>query len=133
MAAAASGVSLPLAGLAGQSGGWRLSLGVWAVLTAGAAVVWGVRVHRRARAAPVEPLELTDDSGPLVPPVDEGPERSTWRTGSAWRITAFMGLQSTSFYVFVSWFPAIAVDRDVSASLAGWYLFAAQVVGISPG
>ncbi len=130
VAAAASGVSLPLAGLAG---GWRLSLGVWAVLTAGAAVVWGLRVHRRARTAPVEPLELAEDTVPVVLPLDERPERSTWRTGSAWRITAFMGLQSTSFYVFVSWFPAIAVDRHVSASLAGWYLFAAQVVGIFSG
>ena len=123
MAAAASGVSLPLAGL---SGGWRLSLGVWAVLTAGAAVVWGVRV-RRPRRTPSVPLVVAE------PGSEPAFERSVWRTGSAWRITAFMGLQSTSFYVLVSWFPAIAVDRDVSASTAGWYLFAAQVVGIFSG
>jgi CP family cyanate transporter-like MFS transporter len=136
-AAAASGVSLPLAGLGGRAGGWRLSLGVWSLLTAGTALVWGRRVHRRARTAAVETVEVqaveVQGGGGPAAPVEPAPERSVWRTGSAWRITAFMGLQSTSFYVFVSWFPAIAVDRDVSASLAGWYLFAAQVVGIFSG
>ena len=127
-AAAASGVALPLAGLAG---GWRLSLGIWAVLTAGAAVVWGTRVRRRGRTT-AEPVRAGSE-GDRAAAADVRPERSVWRTGSAWRITAFMGLQSTSFYVLVSWFPAIAVDRGLSASLAGWYLFAAQVVGIFSG
>lgn len=44
-----------------------------------------------------------------------------------------MGLQSTSFYVLISWLPAILTARHVSHAAAGWYLFAYQVVGILAG
>jgi CP family cyanate transporter-like MFS transporter len=122
-AAVASGVSLPLSRL---PGGWRLSLGVWAVLTLAVAVTWARTVHRDAavgrRAATTDRAQSTGSS-----------RHPVWRSAAAWRITLFMGLQSTTFYIVVSWFPAIAVDRDVSPGLAGWYLFAAQIIGIGSG
>jgi CP family cyanate transporter-like MFS transporter len=113
-AALASGVSEPLSRLPGS---WRWSLGVWAVPAALAAVVWLVR---RPRAAP-EPEPDREDPTPV------------WRSIGAWRLTAVMGLQSTSFYVMVAWLPSIATSHGASDAVAGWYLFAYQAIGILAG
>ena len=95
-AALASGVWLPLAHL---PGGWRWSLGVWAVPAAAAAVVWS----RRPRTVETVP--------PAAPPA----AGAVWRSGVAWRLTAVMGLQSTTFYVLVAWLPSIATSHGASA------------------
>jgi CP family cyanate transporter-like MFS transporter len=133
-AATASGVSLPVSRL---PGGWRLSLGIWAGLTFAGAVLWIATVYRDrpgGETAPVTPASTTADHDNAGDQVEAGPARpSVWRSAAAWRITLFMGLQSTSFYILVSWFPAIAVDRGASPSLAGWYLFAAQIIGVGSG
>jgi CP family cyanate transporter-like MFS transporter len=56
-----------------------------------------------------------------------------WRSAAAWRLTAVMGLQSTTFYVLVAWLPSIAASHGSSDTLGGWYLFAYQVVGLLAG
>jgi CP family cyanate transporter-like MFS transporter len=117
-ASLASGGSLPLARL---PGGWRWSLGVWAAPAGVAAAVWALRLPRPAGAAP-EPEPDPDPGG-----------RSVWRSAAAWRLTAVMGLQSTTFYVMVAWLPSIATSRGASDTLGGWYLFAFQLVGILAG
>lgn len=119
-AAVASGVSLPLSHL---SGGWRWSLGVWAVPALVAAAVW---TRRRAPAVPAaRPAQVESPGGTGAGPV--------WRSAVAWQLTAVMGLQSTSFYVMVAWLPSIATSRGASGTLGGWYLFAFQLVGIASG
>jgi MFS transporter, CP family, cyanate transporter len=113
-AALASGVSQPLSHLPGS---WRLSLGIWAVPAAVAAVVW---LLRRSRATP-EPEPDLEDPTPV------------WRSVGAWRLTAVMGLQSTTFYIMVAWLPSIATSHGASDALGGWYLFAYQAIGILAG
>jgi CP family cyanate transporter-like MFS transporter len=113
-AALASGVSQPLSHL---PGGWRLSLAIWAVPAAIAAVVW---MSRRSRAA-AEPEPDLEDPTPV------------WRSVGAWRLTAVMGLQSTTFYIMVAWLPSIATSHGASDALGGWYLFAYQAIGILAG
>jgi MFS transporter, CP family, cyanate transporter len=113
-AALASGVSLPLSHLPGS---WRWSLGVWALPAVVAAVVWS---RRRSGDVP-EPVVAAGDG------------RTVWRSAAAWRLTAVMGLQSTTFYVMIAWLPSIATSQGASHALAGWYLFAYQVVGILSG
>jgi CP family cyanate transporter-like MFS transporter len=113
-ASLASGVSQPLAQLTGS---WRWSLGIWAVPAAVAAAVWALR-------------------RPQVPPEPraDGPDRTpVWRSIGAWRLTAVMGLQSTTFYVMVAWLPSIATSSGASDAAGGWYLFAYQAVGIVAG
>jgi CP family cyanate transporter-like MFS transporter len=112
-AALASGVSLPLSHLPGE---WRWSLGVWALPAAAAVVFWSLRPPREQAVPP--------------PEVDHRP---VWRSAAAWRLTAIMGLQSTSFYVMAAWLPSIATSHGVSGTLGGWYLFAYQVVGLLTG
>ena len=113
-AALASGLSQPLSHL---PGGWRLSLGIWAVPAAVAAVVW----MRRRSQAPPEPEPDLEDATPV------------WRSVGAWRLTAVMGLQSTTFYIMVAWLPSIATSHGASDALGGWYLFAYQAIGILAG
>jgi CP family cyanate transporter-like MFS transporter len=113
-AALASGVSQPLSHLPGS---WRLSLGIWAVPAAIAAVVWMLR-RSRATAEPEPDLE---------------DPRPVWRSVGAWRLTAVMGLQSTTFYIMVAWLPSIATSHGASDALGGWYLFAYQAIGILAG
>jgi CP family cyanate transporter-like MFS transporter len=117
-AALASGVSLPLSHL---PGGWRLSLGIWALPAFVATAVWTLRSRTAGPAAPVP-----------EPRVPEG-DRSVWRSGAAWRLTAVMGLQSTTFYILVAWLPSVATSTGASGALAGWYLFAYQAIGIVAG
>ena len=44
------------------------------------------------------------------------------RSALAWQVTAFMGLQSLSYYATLSWFPTLFQDRGASAVHAGTLL-----------
>ncbi|MEP7247404.1 MAG: MFS transporter [Gammaproteobacteria bacterium] len=116
VAALASGVAVPLA----QSlpGGWRSSLASWALLAIIGIVFW--LPNARAPAKNVEAPTSTATHPP-------------WRTLVAWQVTAFMGLQSSVFYVAISWFPAILRDHGFSASAAGWLLTLYQVAALVAG
>jgi len=123
VAAAASGLSVPLADLLPV--GWRGALAVWATPALIAAVAWLIRIRAlrdRARAA-----------GALPRPVQETPGRTVWRSATAWQVTLTMGLQSTIFYVLVTWLPAIETDRGISDVVAGLHLLIFQVAGMAAG
>ncbi len=53
-----------------------------------------------------------------------------WRTRLAWQVTSFMGLQSTLFYIAISWYPAILRDNGFSPTSAGWLLTLFQVAAL---
>ncbi|WP_068157067.1 CynX/NimT family MFS transporter [Rhodococcus phenolicus] len=114
-----SGLAVPLAV---ATGNWRTALAVWAILPCVAGAVW----YLRGRIRPGEPAAQP-------PAVEPGPRRSMWRSGVAWQVTAFMGLQSTTFYLLVTWLPSIEASLGVDAATAGWHSFAYQVVGIVAG
>lgn len=44
-----------------------------------------------------------------------------------------MGVQSTVFYVIITWLPTIEGSLGIDASVAGWHLFLFQIVGIVSG
>jgi CP family cyanate transporter-like MFS transporter len=113
VAALASGVSVALAGL----GGWPLALGLWALLGVPALIVWIPRLRERETV-------MTDPAAAAA---------SMWTAPVAWYVALFMALQSTSFYLLITWLPSIEADQGVSPSAAGWHLFLFQVVGIVSG
>lgn len=115
-AGVASAVAVPLA----AAHGWRWALGVWAglVLACGAVWAWRARGAAHDRRAHREARRR---------------ERPLWRSGTAWLLTAFMALQSTTFYVMVTWLPSVEAAGGVSAGAAGAHLFVFQVVGIGTG
>ncbi|RJO78304.1 MFS transporter [Nocardia panacis] len=113
VAALSSGISVPMA--AYLPGAWRTALGCWIVLAALAFVVW-LPQYRRGRR--------TESAAPAAR------EPIPWRSGLAWQVSVFMGLQSLAFYTIIAWLPSILHDRGVGAASAGWQLFLFQIAGL---
>lgn len=113
-AALAAGISVPLANDLGL--GWRGSLGVWAILSLIAFLVWLPQVKRLKNLGPnrnyLESMKKLAGSR------------------SAWQVALFMGLQSLTFYVILAWLPAILQSRGFDASFSGWLLSLSQATGI---
>ncbi|WP_153040218.1 MFS transporter [Actinoplanes sp. TFC3] len=115
-AATAAGVAVPMAGL--TSAGWRLPLGMWAGLAVIALGVLAPQLRRHTVAAPV--------AAPSVASV-----KSPWRSAVGWQVTAYMALQSTGYYVFITWLPSIEESAGVSATAAGVHQLLLNGLGIA--
>jgi CP family cyanate transporter-like MFS transporter len=88
---------------AGWLGGpLRFSLWLWAVPAVVAFAVWLPQWRRQP--GPAEPA---------------GGRVAVTRHALAWQVTAFMGLQSLSYYATLSWLPTLLRDRGDSAAGAG--------------
>jgi len=111
VAAVASGIAVPVSQAA--PGGWRTALGLWLIPVLAALVVWLPQL----RTAPAG----TAAAGHRLP----------WRSGLAWAVTAFMGLQSLGFYVTVTWLPGVVQDAGLGPAAAGWLLFLFQAVAVA--
>jgi CP family cyanate transporter-like MFS transporter len=114
-AALAAGVSVPLAQLDGV--GWQGALVVWALPALLAAVAWLPQLGRSDR-----PADPSARSSPGL--------RDLWRSPLAWQVTLFMGLQSLSYYVTLTWLPEILQEGGMGATRAGWMLGLSQAVAI---
>lgn len=114
MAAAASGLAIPIAGLAG----WPVAVGCWALLAAIGVAVWALRLRGGAsRALP--------DAAPSSVRV--------WRSGTAWWCALFMGLQSTVFYSLITWLPTLERGTGIPPLVAGWHLSLFSALGVVSG
>lgn len=112
-AAGGAGLSNPLSQGAGF--GWRGMLAAWAILTAIAIVVWLPRLRYHHRPAGSGKASL---GGKL------------WRSGLAWQITLFMGMQSLVFYAIVAWLPEMLISWGLDNTTAGLMLSLYQLVGL---
>jgi len=132
-------IAVPVFTAAGGSGAAvRLCLGIWALPALLAAVVWSPQLRFRtfaADAAGVRPVAgesagasvLADPAGiaagsdpvPLIGPARRFGVLEMSRHALAWQVTAFMGLQSLSYYATLSWFPTLLRDHGSSAVRAG--------------
>lgn len=121
-AALAAGVAVPVAGMSAL--GWRLPLGMWAALAVVALAVLAPQLRRHTVVTPGEDdvsLTARDRITRDVTPDDPAGTRwrSPWRSALGWQVTAFMGMQSVGFYVFITWLPSIETAAGVSAGEAG--------------
>lgn len=116
VAAAAAAVVVPIA----NRTGWQISLALWALPPLVVALLW---VPRARAAGPA----LEHLPAPTHPPV------SVWRQPTAWMVTAFMGLQSTTFYILITWLPTISTAGGFSATQGGLHVFGLQLVGMAAG
>jgi CP family cyanate transporter-like MFS transporter len=114
-AAIASGVSVPLARL--LPGGWQSALAFWALPAALALfpLAWRLRAGRDAE----DTSKVYAGTTPI------------WRSLLAWQVTLFMGLQSFSYYVAVSWLPSVLQDMGYTAGAAGWIITLFQIVALA--
>jgi CP family cyanate transporter-like MFS transporter len=98
-------VAVPLFNAAGgSSAAVRITLGIWALPALLAAFAWLPQLKFKTVPAPI------------------GGRRGVLamaRYRLAWQVTAFMGLQSLSYYATLSWFPTMLRDHGIGASAAG--------------
>lgn len=110
-----SGISIPLA----SSGlGWADALGCWGILSLITVFLWMPQLRRPFR------------SGKDVPTAQKDKKINLWRSGLAWQITFFMGLQSFIFYTVITWMPEILEQKGLNADEAGWMLSIMQLAVI---
>jgi CP family cyanate transporter-like MFS transporter len=114
-AAIASGVSVPLARI--LPGGWQSALAFWALPAALAIIPLALCLR-----AGVNSEDANKIYAPAVP---------IWRSLIAWQVTIFMGLQSFSYYVAVSWFPSVLQDVGYTPGAAGWIVTWFQIVALA--
>ncbi|MGA9946656.1 MAG: MFS transporter, partial [Xanthobacteraceae bacterium] len=114
-AAIASGVSVPLARI--LPGGWQSALAFWA-LPAALAII-PLALCLRAGVASEDANKIYTPAVPI------------WRSLIAWQVTIFMGLQSFSYYVAVSWFPSVLQDVGYTPGAAGWIVTWFQIVALA--
>jgi MFS transporter, CP family, cyanate transporter len=114
-ASAGSGLSVPLAG---WLGGWQAALASWALPALLALLLWAPHARR------VQHQPATAESASQALP---------WRSGLAWQVTGYMGLQSLAFYTTASWYPTLLQDLGYSADAAGWYLSLYMVAAMAAG
>jgi MFS transporter, CP family, cyanate transporter len=124
----------------GGAGSVRLTLGLWAVPALIGAAVWlpqlrfrtlppaGQAAAASAAAVPGAGQAAVPGAGQAAAVAAAGqaaPVRvrsALWRNALAWQVTAFLGLQSLTYYSTLSWFPTLFRDRGLSAVHAGTLL-----------
>ncbi|MHB1065670.1 MAG: MFS transporter [Georgenia sp.] len=90
-----------------------------------------IHLPRVTEPSPLSTTTPTTGAPPVGgPPHSQSPPVSVWRSGLAWQVAAFMGLQSMIFYTLVNWLPTMEQDLGVDPATAGWHLFLFQAVGI---
>ncbi|MER5205591.1 MFS transporter [Streptomyces sp. NPDC002825] len=117
-------------------GGWRLGLGVWAVLAALAVLPWlpllrdrDTEPAPRAAAATDTPASAPQASASRNAPAQTPAPRIT-RSRTAWALGVFFGLQATGAYITMGWMPQIFRDAGVPATTAGVLLAVTMVMGV---
>jgi CP family cyanate transporter-like MFS transporter len=119
--------AVPVFDAAGSgAGAVRLTLGLWTVPALIAAAVWLPQLRYRTRPTAAMPAAPGSGRGRFA-----AGGGSLLRSALAWQVTAFLGLQSLTYYATLSWFPTLFRDRGVSAVHAGT-LLAVMNLGNAP-
>lgn len=120
VASVASGIAVPLA----DGIGWQCALASAALVAVVGAALWSLRLRRRRAAADqAQPAEADL-------PTERPAERSVWRSGLAWQVTLFFGLQASMFYFLLTWLAAIHTHHGFSERAGGYSVAAYQAIGI---
>lgn len=118
LAAVASGLSVPLAHRLGL--GWQLSLVVWIIPAIIGAFIW-LYIYKKSK-------QHQGDQDKIV--TEFTTKGSIWRDRLAWQVALFMGLQSSLFYITISWLPEIFQSNGLDRQTAGWLLSYTQLIGM---
>lgn len=120
-----------------SAAGWRVSLGMWAVLAIVAALPWlGLVRPGLVRPALVRP-GLVRPGGVRRPGVDprlplaSPTERPAWRSPLAWALAAVFSVSAMNGYAMFAWLPELLIARTgMSTAQAGSLLSLYAAMGI---
>lgn len=116
VASLASGISIPLA-VDGDLG-WQGAQIVWGIPVIIALILWGFLFKYKEEGKSESQLKQRTAS------------KQIWLSSLAWQIAIFMGFQSFSFYVTISWLTEILHGHGINLETAGWLLSFTQLVGL---
>lgn len=114
MGAVASGVVVPISHIQvnGVPLGWQAALLWTGALLPFALVAWALSMRRQPRHEK---------------PSERGRASGIWRDRLAWQVLLYMGLQSMTFYMLVTWFAPIAQSLGRSEVVAGFDVMIYQI------
>lgn len=121
--AIAAQAAIPLANLYG----WRFSVGIWAVISAAAAVPWLiVRARRRT-------IDGTNSPPARIIPSPRKNAIQPWRSSIGWGAALIFAGCSSNTFAALTWLPAVLVDRGISQEGAGSMLALYSILGLPVG
>ncbi|MED4078200.1 MFS transporter [Lysinibacillus fusiformis] len=98
---------------------WTVALGMWALLTMVALILWSWAI----------PKEQGADGEELA---KNEPARNPWVTGRAWSILLYFGLQTSLFFSMMSWLTPLLQDKGMTlkeASIMLTFMSIVQMIG----
>ncbi|WP_426594696.1 MFS transporter [Cellulomonas sp. McL0617] len=123
-------VALPVA----QAAGWRVSVGMWAVVGVAAIVPWIVVVTRSvaARSHLREILRRAPraDRPALLVRSGAAESRLVWRSRLGWALVLTFFANTTGTYVMFAWLPQILADAGLGTSVGGRWLAVFAILGL---
>ena len=117
VAAAAIGLALNVP-LSGAGLGWRGALMIWGAAVVITLLIWRKNASLRLGAAESENTEA--------------PQKPIWKSGLAWCVTLFFGINSLIFYAVIGWLPTILQSSGMESGTAGIVTSLYQVVSLAP-
>lgn len=113
-------VAVPLA----EAHGWRISMGVWALVGFAAAVPWLVVLRDRRGRDKADTTALPSET-----PTATG---KVWRSPVAWGMAGMFGMTSLTTYAMFTWLPTILADAGASAAFGGNMVALFALIGLIP-
>jgi CP family cyanate transporter-like MFS transporter len=128
-AAIADGLTVPLMPLVG--GHWRPALALWTVPAVSACLLWLPQFFRAPGRAGPGRAGLPREAGGAPAAPGQPSFRAILTDPVAIAVTAFMGVQSTGYYVTLTWLPTLLQDHGMDPHSAGWMLSYSAFPGIA--
>ncbi len=106
-----------------NAGGWRLSIGWWALVNVVAVVPWLTVWPPRGAERKAHAARAASAGGPrsVVRP---------WRSPAAWALALMFGITSLNTYTMFAWLPQIATGAGLSTGQAGVQLAIFSGIGL---
>jgi CP family cyanate transporter-like MFS transporter len=127
IASLGAGLAVPLSQLPvanGEPAGWRFALAAYVLLLVPALLFW---LPQLRRARPVPGREAARPAAAEASPA----RGAVWRSAVAWQVTCYMGLQSMSFYILITWLPTLERSYGRGHAESGWDLMLFQLIGVA--
>ncbi|MDV3468483.1 MFS transporter [Stenotrophomonas sp. C3(2023)] len=105
-----------------HAAGWRVSLGMWALLAVAAALPWLLMVRR----APAHDA-ITATADPAAQP-----HGKVWKTSLGWGMTLMFGMTSLMTYSMFTWLPRIVVEAGAAPAFGGVMVAMFSALGLLP-
>jgi CP family cyanate transporter-like MFS transporter len=117
-----------------EAHGWRVAIGVWALVGLAAALPWVVVVAQSmtARAHLRQLLRRAPRPGEsaVAGPTPPGVARLVWRSPTAWGLAITFAMNSLGTYVLFAWLPQILSDAGLGDDVGGRWLALFAILGL---